>query len=239
MKNLILILKSVLLSLLNLILLLVGSILMFVSALMNQLYIPLLASIPIIIIGLITSGFGSIMITLIIIFIGTFILLLLVSMIRILVSISKNISSTFLQLSELIFDAYYRLNDVIESDISLILLCCKLPKPITYIFLSPCYIVIGIYFVIIYINKLLFIPAIISSIGLACYSLYSYKVDFNEPVAIKLIDTLSFFSTHTIWGNLTTAVIILLAIIGLIIKIALDLRFSADYICQVNESSED
>ena len=239
MNNLKLIIKSLFLSIVNLFLLLLGSILMFISALLNQLYIPLIAAIPIIAIGLITSGFGSILITGIIIIVSLLILSILMAIINILISISKTISTAVFKPSEHIFIAYYRLSDIIDSDTSLVILFCKLPKPIAYIFISPCYVVIGIYYIIIYINKLLFIPAIISSVGIACYSFYSYKVNFKEPIVATLIDTLSYFSTHTTWGNLSSAIIILLAVIVLLIKISFDLKLSAEciYLCQTNKSS--
>jgi hypothetical protein len=212
---------------------------MLVSALLNQLYIPLIASIPVIAIGLITSGFGSILITVIIIIVGLVILTVLMAIINILIGISKTISATVFNASESVYKAYYRINDIIDSDMSLVVLISKMPKPVTYFFLSPCYMVIGIYYIIIYINKLLFIPAILCSVGIACYSFYSYKIDFNEPIATKLIDAFSFFSTHTTWGNLSCAVIIILTIITLLIKIAFDLKLSAEciYLCQINKSS--
>lgn len=230
MKDFITIIKSNFLSIVNLFLLFLGGVLILLSSLINQLYIPLICAIPLIAIGLITSSVGSIFITIIIIIIGSFIFLILMSFIQKLVVASSAISSFGLEASKKIFSGYYYLYEIIESDMGLTLLTTEIPRFICYILLLPCYIVKIMHYIIIYIYRYMFIPAICTAIGIVVFAFYFYRLDFKEGIAFELIDKLSYFSTHTAWGDITSVIIITLALIGTIIKFSFDLKTFIEYI---------
>lgn len=222
MKYVISIIKSFFLTAVNYMLLGVGSLLIVMGAVLGNLYIPVLATVPMLIVGLFSipgDEFGAEVIlgAILMVFVLKLIFPFLLAIYQILITISSSIGSVATGGGQSCFRLYEK------NDSEICLNKRNVPKQTYFLFVFY-YILKAINLVIRVLLRLLLGLSIMVSLGVVGYCIYSYTVEFSDSFAMMILPRLEYFATDTVWGNYVLGILLLLTIIGTLVKSTSDIK---------------
>ncbi len=96
-----------------------------------------------------------------------------------------------------------------------------------------CYISERTYSCIKFVLRLLYIPAIIFTVGVIAYFIYSCTVNFTDPLAELFIYTFDYFTTGSKYFNVFSAILFIAGILSIIVQTTLNLKNDMDFLDQL------
>lgn len=228
MRHILKTIQSLFFTVLNYFLLAFGNILVVLGCLLTNMYIPVIATVPMLIIGLIATFSGGhgvavvLGVFLFLIVLG-FILPLISSAYQIILMIFSSAGSLISNIGQRCFSAYKNNDFLIDRNKTFA------PK-IARLFYVPYFILNILHSASFLLLRGIWILSILFSIGSIGYCIYSYSVDFSDSFATLMLSRLETFATEAPWGNYVLGIMLILTILGTLIKISLDIKLEIETI---------
>ena len=237
------ILKNTAFALIDILLVLLGNTKLLLGSIIQNIGYGLLTLFPIFIIGIFTSSLTSILV-----FIPALLIVILIFyIVGLLITVFTQISAIIGAVSSVIATFIFGLRHKLEFKYTNEITHETAQNKWLHIPFGICHIAKAFYYASIFIIKYLIVLAIIISLGIIGYFIYSCNVDFNEPIAKFIIEKLDYFATPYVLSNVICIGFLVAGVIAILIMTTLNLRTFAidihsnrleDYYILQHQSSE-